>query len=72
MKKLHYKLFILLVIFNLTACAGLSRDRRDAPHDPDPRTGATLLDQIPAWEGAANKICCGHLRVCQAHQSPRC
>jgi hypothetical protein len=72
MKKLPLWLFTLLVIFNLTACAGLGRDRRDALHDPNLSTGATLLDQIPAWEGAANKICCGHLRTCQAHQSPRC
>jgi hypothetical protein len=70
MRVLHVVLFI--VVANLTACAGLSRDRRDAPHDPDLSTGATLLDQIPAWEGAANKVCCGHLKTCQAHQSPRC
>jgi hypothetical protein len=50
--------------------AELMRDRRDAAHDP-PR-GRQLFEQLPAWDGAADKICCGHLRECQPHQSPRC
>lgn len=70
--KTTLKLLLAALVLANTACAQLHRDRRDAPHDPDMRTGATLLDQIPAWEGAANKICCGHLRECKAHQSPRC
>ena len=48
----------------------LTRDPRDAPWDPPP--GRQLFEQIPAWDGAAEKICCGHLRECQPHQSPRC
>jgi len=28
--------------------------------------------EFGAWDGAAGKICCGHLRECQPHQSPRC
>ena len=49
----------------------LTRDRRDAPWDPRPGQGQ-LFDQLPAWDGAATKICCGHLRSCKPHQSPRC
>jgi hypothetical protein len=48
----------------------LSQDRRDAPWDP--KGSASLLDQIPNWDGGANQVCCGHLRQCKAHQSPRC
>ena len=71
MKTMLKLLLVALVLAN-TACTGLQRDRRDAPHDPDYRSGQQLHDQIPAWEGAANKICCGHLRTCEKHQSPRC
>lgn len=70
MKVLHVLLFIVAV--NLTACAQFGRDRRDAAHDPDYNAGQQLFDQIPSWEGAANKICCGHLRECKSYQSPRC
>jgi len=39
----------------------------------DPRPGHTLMDQIPNWDGEANRVCCGHNpSSCQAHQSPRC
>jgi hypothetical protein len=47
----------------LTGCATvieeLTRDPRDAPWDP--RGGAQLFDQIPNWDNAALKICCGAL-----------
>ena len=47
----------------LTGCASvleeLTRDPRDAPWDP--RGGAQLIDQIPAWDNAAERICCGAL-----------
>lgn len=65
-------LLVALVLANVVGCASQQRDRRDAAHDPDPRTGQQLFDQIPAWDGAANKICCGHLRTCGPGQSPRC
>ena len=48
----------------------LTRDRRDAPWDPAP--GRSLFEQLPPWDGEAEKVCCGHLRSCQPHQSPRC
>ena len=51
-----------------TGCA--SYDRRDAPWDP--KGSRTLFDQIPNEDGAAGRRCCGHLRTCQAHQTPRC
>jgi hypothetical protein len=52
----------------VTGCA--SYDRRDAPWDP--RGSRSLMDQIPNEDGAATRRCCGHLRTCQAHQTPRC
>ena len=54
----------------LQGCAGLAKDRRDAPWDP--RGSATLFDQIPNEDGGANRVCCGHLRECKAYQTPRC
>lgn len=53
-----------------TGCA--THDRRDMAYDPDLRRGQSLFDQMPNWEGAATKICCGHLRSCGPGQSPRC
>jgi hypothetical protein len=46
------------------------RDHRDAAWDPPP--GRLLFEQIPPWDDRAHRICCGHLRECQPHQSPRC
>lgn len=63
-------LLLLMLCASLAACAQLGRDRRDAPWDPKP--GQSLMDQIPNWEGGANQVCCGHLRTCKAHQTPRC
>ena len=63
-------LSVVLAAASVTGCAVTARDGRDAPWDPKP--GRALFEQIPAWDGAAGKICCGHLRQCQAHQSPRC
>lgn len=48
----------------------LTRDPRDAPWDPPP--GRQLFEQLPPWDNNAEKVCCGHLRECQPHQSPRC
>lgn len=66
---------VVTVALQLTGCAAvidqLARDPRDAPWDPKPGEGQ-LFEQIPAWDGAAEKICCGHLRECRPHQSPRC
>ena len=61
--------FIFAAVSVLAGC-GTLRDHRDAAHDPPP--GRSLFEQIPAWDGAAQKICCGHLRQCEPHQSPRC
>ncbi len=60
----------VMLCANLAACAALEQDRRDAPWDPRP--GASLMDQIPNEDGGAGRLCCGHLRSCQAHQTPRC
>lgn len=64
-------LALLVVAAQLSACSLLG-DRRDAPWDPKADSSAQLFDQIPNWDGAANKICCGHLAQCAPHQSPRC
>jgi hypothetical protein len=63
-----------LVLAGSVGCSAiatqLSQDRRDAPWDP--KGSRTLFDQTPAWDGAAARRCCGHLRSCEAHQTPRC
>jgi hypothetical protein len=56
------------LLLSLAGCA--TWDRRDAPWDP--KGSQTLFDQIPNWDGAANQVCCGHLRQCRADQTPRC
>ena len=53
---------MILALVSLTACQALHTERE--PQE--------LFQQIPAWDGAANRICCGHLRECQPWQSPRC
>jgi hypothetical protein len=63
-------LSIVAVVSALAGCSVLGQDRRDAPWDPKP--GRTLFDQIPNEDGGANRVCCGHLRVCKPHQTPRC
>jgi hypothetical protein len=52
----------------LAGCA--THDPRDAPWDPP--AGRQLFEQIPAWDGAANRICCGGKAHCGPGQSPRC
>lgn len=53
----------------LQGCA-VYTDAGSAPWDPP--AGRALFEQLPNWDGAAQKICCGHLRECLPHQSPRC
>jgi hypothetical protein len=39
----------------------------------DPPAGHTLMDQIPNWDGEANRVCCGRdPSRCKPGQSPRC
>jgi hypothetical protein len=59
-----------LVLVGSVGCSILQQDRRDAPWDP--RGSRTMFDQIPNEDGGAMRRCCGHLRSCQAHQTPRC
>jgi hypothetical protein len=61
---------VVLAVSSTAGCSILQQDRRDAPWDP--KGSRTLLDQIPNEDGAALKRCCGHLRQCSAHQTPRC
>jgi hypothetical protein len=55
----------------LAGCATV--DPRDAPWDPP--AGRALFEQLPAWDGAAEKICGGHLHPDEARRrglSRRC
>ena len=62
---------VLLCVLVLAGCAAL-KDPRDAAWDPRPSSGQTLLDQIPNFEGEAERRCCGHKRSCGVDESPRC
>ena len=67
------QILLVLLLTQLAGCSiykDLTRDPRDAPWDPKP--GQQLFDQAPAWNGAASRVCCGHLRSCGPGQSPRC
>jgi len=67
------KILLVAAAVASTACADLQRDRRDAAWDPRP--GQQLMDQIPAWDGAANRVCGGHLTEAERQRtgkSPRC
>lgn len=69
--RLLLKLLLLALCANATGCA--IRDRRDAPWDPPP--GRQLFEQIPAWNGAAERLCCQHLKdpnQCRPPRSDRC
>lgn len=76
MKQMLRLLLIVAAVSSLgcsSIYAELKRDRRDAPWDPKP--GQSLHDQIPAWDGAANRICGGHLTEEERRRtgkSPRC
>ena len=66
---------IMLVVLStqLAACSLMQQDRRNAPWDP--KGSAQLFDQIPAWDGAANRVCGGHLTEEERQRtgkSPRC
>jgi hypothetical protein len=67
------KLLLIALVANLAACstvvAELQRDPRDAAWDP--KGGAALFEQIPAWDGAANRVCGGHLPPEQARREGR-
>jgi hypothetical protein len=65
-----------LLAQQLAGCAAVNewaqQDRRDAPWDPKLSQGQTLFDQMPAWDNAAEKNCCGSKRQCLEGQTPRC
>jgi len=64
------RIMLVLVLLQLAGCSAVNYDRRDAPWDP--RGSRSLMDQIPNEDGGALRRCCGHLRSCEAHQTPRC
>ena len=64
---------IILVAFAVSSlllqgCAVI-RDPRDAPWDP-PR-GRALFEQLPNWDGAALRVCGGHLPPGEAERQGR-
>lgn len=67
---------MLLLAQQLAGCAAVNewaqQDARDAPWDPKVSQGQSLFDQMPAWDNAAEKICCGSKRQCLEGQTPRC
>ena len=69
-----YRLAAAASLVLVQGCTSLgtefARDRRDAPWDP--ADGRALFEQIPNWDSAAERRCCGHLRQCQPHQTARC
>jgi len=71
---MRMKIMLVMLSLQLAGCSTLvqqmSQDQRDAPWDP--KGSASLMDQIPAWDGAAGQRCCGHLRQCKVYQTPRC
>ena len=67
---MRIKILLVLLSVQLAGCSLLQQDRRDAPWDP--KGSKTLFDQIPNETGGALRRCCGHLRTCEAHQTPRC
>jgi hypothetical protein len=70
MRTIHRLLSVVLSVGSITLAGCAAQDRRDAPWDP--RVQGQLFEQIPSWDGAANRVCCGHLRQCRPDQSPRC
>ena len=67
-KKHIRTLAVMMAALMLSACSSM-----DAPHDPAfPRQ--TLMDQIPNSEGAALRVCAGHLHPDRRlpHQTGRC
>ena len=66
---------VLLLVFaaavSTVGCSSVSYDRRDAAWDPRP--GQSLLDQIPNWQGEAQRRCGGHLPESErGTRTPRC
>jgi hypothetical protein len=61
-------LLIALVSLELSACGSISR-----PWDPP--EGRLLFEQMPAWDNAADRLCCQHLKdynQCRPPRNPRC
>ena len=45
-----------------TGCSTVGRDRRDAPWDPTPQSGRSLIDVLPNWDHPP----------CRTNQDPNC
>jgi len=65
------RIMLIVSLFTLQGCVYI--DTRDAPWDP--KGSAQLIDQIPNWDNAAERICGGHLGPVEARRqgkSTRC
>ena len=58
-------ILLALVCLQLTACAGVLRDRRDAPWDTF-TTHKPILEQLPNWEHPYGNKPCYDPRGCKS------
>lgn len=73
MRKLVLLSLLLAAVSGCTTLRELAeQDPRDAPWDPKPSSGITLMDQLPPWDHSDR--CAGHLPPNQrkSHQTGRC
>jgi hypothetical protein len=61
------KALVLALALALQGCAAYNTQQRPW----DPKQGRTLYEQIPAWDGAANRLCGGHMDPEQARREGR-
>lgn len=60
-------ILLALLLVGLFGCA----NTYTRPWDPPPNRA--LFEQIPNWEGGADRVCCGSTYPdCKPYQSPRC
>lgn len=52
------KITLTVSVLLLQGCSAI---HASAPWSPDASAGHSLLEQIPAWDNAAEKTCGGHL-----------
>ena len=48
--KRYCSVLLLASLVAATGCSTVGRDRRDAPWDPTPQSGRSLIDVLPNWD----------------------
>jgi hypothetical protein len=69
------KIILLIALVLVAGCAAVWEDIQRDPRDAawDPKAGAQLFEQLPAWDSAAARICCGALLGDRAaYRAERC